>query len=66
MLAAAIRDIFFVDNAELASHSEEQLQSLIDRFSRACEDFSLTISLKKTNNVMGQEVEQLSMITVNN
>ena len=35
------------------AHSEHELQSLMDRFSLACEEFNLTISLKKTT-VMGQ------------
>ena len=60
-----IRDMLFADDAALASHSEEHLQSLMDNFSRACQDFSLTISLKKTN-VMGQGVEQSPAITINN
>ena len=41
--------MLFANDAALAAHSEEQLQSLMDGFSRTCQDFSLTISLKKTN-----------------
>ncbi|XP_072095160.1 uncharacterized protein [Mobula birostris] len=37
----------------------------MDSFSRACQDFSLTISLKKTN-VLGQGVEHPLAITINN
>lgn len=48
-----IRDMLFADDAALAAHSEEQLQSLMNRFSSACDLFSLTISLKKTQ-VMSQ------------
>ena len=40
--------MLFVDDAAVATHSEHQLQSLIDRFSQACKDFGLTMSLKKT------------------
>jgi len=43
-----IRDMLFSDDAALATHSEEQLQSLMNRFSTACDLFSLMISLKKT------------------
>ena len=58
-----IRDMLFADDAALVAHSQEQLQRLIDQFSRACTDFSLTISLKKTN-VMGQGVENPPSISI--
>ena len=48
-----LRDMLFADIAAVAAHSEADLQALISRFSTARKDFSLTISLKKTN-VMGQ------------
>jgi len=60
-----IRDMLFADDAALATHSEEQLQNLMDTFSEACKDFSLTISLKKTN-VMSQGTEQPPSITISN
>lgn len=44
-----IRDMLFADDAAIATHSEEHLQTLMDRFSAACDDFGLTISVKKTN-----------------
>ena len=65
MLETLIRDMLLVDAAVLASHSEEQLQSLMDCSSQACQDFGLTISLKRTN-LMGKEVEQPPVITVSN
>ena len=37
----------------------------MDRFSNACRNFSLTISLKKTN-VLGQYVDTPPVITINN
>ena len=43
-----IRDMLFADDAAVATHSEHQLQSLMDCFSQACKDFGLTMSLKKT------------------
>ena len=62
---ALIRNLLFACDAALPSHSEEQSQSLRDHCSQAPEDFSLTISLKKTN-MMGQEGRQPPLITVNN
>ena len=43
-----IRDMLFADDAALATHSEGQLQFLMNRFYKACYLFSLIISLKKT------------------
>ncbi|CAH1226359.1 CD209 [Branchiostoma lanceolatum] len=58
-----IRDLLFADDAGLAAHTEQGLQSLMDRFSRACNDFGLIISLKKTE-VLGQDVEAPPAITI--
>ena len=46
--------VLFAVDAALATHDQEQLQSLTDCCSQSCKDFGLTISLKKTN-VMGQD-----------
>lgn len=43
-----IREMLFADDAAFVSHTEEGLQALMDNFSSACEDFGLTISIKKT------------------
>jgi len=59
-----IRDMLFADDAALATHIEAELQSLLDRFAKACDGFGLEISLKKTN-VMAQDAEQ-PRITINN
>ena len=53
---ATIRDMLFADDAALATHTEPELQCLMDRFAKACDEFGLTISLKKTN-VMAQDAE---------
>lgn len=37
-----IRHLLFADNAAIISHTEQQLQHLMDRFSQACDDFGLT------------------------
>ena len=57
--------MLFADDAALASQSEEALQRLINCFSEACEDFGLTISLKKTN-IMGQDVRSVPDISIGN
>jgi len=43
-----LRDFLFADDAAIATHSARDLQSLMDHFSKACQDFGLTISQKKT------------------
>ena len=43
-----LRDLLFADDAALVSHSLEEMQDLVDRFSRATKAFGLTISIKKT------------------
>ncbi|XP_047481631.1 uncharacterized protein LOC125034034 [Penaeus chinensis] len=43
-----VRELLFADDAAFVSHNPEGLQSLMDRFSAACPDFSLIISTKKT------------------
>ena len=43
-----IRDMLFADDAEVATHTQEELQSLTDCFSQG-KDFRLTITLKTTN-----------------
>ncbi len=49
-----IREMLFADDAALTSHTEDGLQQLVSRFSYACKEFGLTISLEK-NNIMAQE-----------
>ena len=60
---ALIRDMLFADNAAVTTHTQQVLQALMDRFSQACKDFRLTISLKKTN-VLGQDTVELPTITI--
>ena len=57
--------MLFADDAALATHSEKDLQTLLDRFSHACQDFNLTISLNKTK-TMGQGTTAPPSITINN
>ena len=36
---AVIRDMLFADDAAVTTHTQKELQSLMDRFSQACNDF---------------------------
>ena len=56
-----IREMLFADDAALVSHTQEGLQCLMDRLSKACKEFALTISIKKTE-VMAQDAEITSSI----
>ena len=58
-----IRELLFADDAALTAHTEEALQRLISRFSSACGEFGLTISLKKTN-ILGQDVCSTPCISI--
>ena len=57
--------MLFAYDAAVATHTQEELKSLMDCFSQACKDFGLTISLKKTN-VLGQDTEAPTAITIDN
>ena len=51
-----ICELLFADDAALVSHTAQELQELLNRFSHACKEFGLMISIKKTK-VMGQDVD---------
>ena len=53
-------DMLFSDDAAVATHTQEELLSLMDCFSQASKDFGLTISLKKTN-VLGLDTHRQSL-----
>ena len=42
------RELLYADDADFVTHSEDDMQHIMDRFSAACISFGLTISLKKT------------------
>ena len=42
-----VRDLLFADDAAVVSNSAQNLQTLLNQFSSAYSDFSLTIRLKK-------------------
>ena len=60
---ALIRDMLFADDAAVTTHTQQELQALMDRFSQACKDFGLTINQNKTN-VLGQDTMELPAITI--
>ena len=41
-------DMLFADDCALAAQTQSVMQNLVDNFSRACDSFGLTISVKKT------------------
>ena len=55
--------MLFANDATVTTHTQQELQALMDRFSQACKDFGLTISLKKTN-FLGQDTMELPTITI--
>lgn len=59
-----MRDFFFADDAAVTAHSVEDLQQLMNRFSKVCQDIETTISLRKKYIYMGQEVDSSSGITI--
>ena len=58
-----MQDFLFANDAALAVHSAEDLQQFMNHFSRTCQDFGLTTSLKKTQ-VMGQGIHSPPSITI--
>ena len=65
ILEVLIGYMLYADDDALTAHKEEHLKNLMDCFPQACEDFRLTISLKKTD-IMSQDTESLPTITINN
>lgn len=57
--------MLYADNVAVASHTRQQLQHLMDRFSQAFKDFGLIISLKKIS-VIGGNVNTTPFITIDN
>ena len=48
VLTDIIRDFLFADDCALNASTESDMQSSVDKFAKACTDFGLTISTKKT------------------
>ena len=45
---ATLRELLFADDCALNSNTEAEMQQCVNHFSRACDNFSFTISTKKT------------------
>ena len=58
-------DLLFADDAAITTHTQEDLQWLLDRFSEARRHFGLTISLAKTQ-VMGQDIKEIPSLFIHN
>ena len=58
-----VREMLFADDAAITAHTETALQELINCFARACSQFGLTISIKKTN-ILGQNVSTAPSISI--
>ena len=48
VLVDFLRDVLFADDCALCTTSQSDMQHAVDLFARACDDFGLTISIKKT------------------
>ena len=42
-----VNDLLFADDCALNTHSQADMQQCVNSFSQACDDFGLTISIKK-------------------
>ena len=60
-----VRDLLFADDAAITTHTQEELQRLLDRFSDACRHFGLTISLAKTQ-VMEKDIKETPSLFLHN
>ena len=60
-----VHDLLFADDAAITTHTQEDLQRLLDHFSDACRHFGLTISLAKTQ-VMGQDIKEIPSLFIHN
>ena len=63
-IEAMIRDLLFADDAALTAHREQDLQRIMNSLATACDLFSLTISIKKTE-VLFQGIGESPSIILN-
>ena len=64
-----LREVLFADEAALVAHSDDDFQNdknLLKGFSNACDNFGLTVSLRKKNKIMPRGTDvSLSLEMVN-
>ena len=60
-----VRDLRLADDAAITTHTQEDLQRLLDLFSDAGRHFGLTISLAKTQ-VMWQDLKETPLLFIHN
>ena len=60
-----VRGLLFADDAAITTHTQRDIQRLLDRFSDACRHFGLTSSLAKTQ-VMGQDIKEIPSLFIHN
>lgn len=58
------REMLFIDDTALAADMQKGPQHLMDRFSKVCTEFGLTISSKNPV-IMGQDVYTFPFISIN-
>ena len=54
-----LRDLLFANDAAITAHSAKDPQQLMNHFSKACQNFTLTTSLK--NNNTGHRAERVNL-----
>ena len=60
-----IRERLYADDTAVVAHSQDELQTLMDRFATVCNAFGLTISIKKTQ-VIGQNAKSQPEVFIDN
>ena len=60
-----IHDCLFADDVAITTHTQEDLQWLLDHFSDTCRHFGLIISLAKTQ-VMRQDINEIPSLFIHN
>ena len=60
-----VRDLLFVDDVAITTHTQDDFPQLLGCFSKACRHFGPTISLAKTQ-VMGQDIKKIPSLFIHN
>ena len=60
-----VRDLLFADDVAITTHTQEDLQQLLDCFSDDCRHFGLTFSLAEMQ-VMEQDIKETPLLFIHN